>query len=302
MKTIRNLIIALAIVAFAGVANASPPQLGAFWSFNNSDDVDPITGAAQGIFSHQISDNSPFNDGFWDNTTDDLYPVNDTFNSPNPGELVDPSQYDGGTNPAGYGASIDVSDLVGDNGVTNDTQNNNWLSFQGTSTTGPIVGPDPTPFFGGSLAVTGQSNNGRTFTVEIDELFNAPVGEFWEITQISWAQRGTSSGFNQRNITAILEDGTRVAYETESGTLSSTWTGEFIDFQNGNSSYDNASTFGLSPLSEVVAVEFELLGTSTSNGNNRFDNIGIEVQAVPEPASIALFGLGGLAMLRRRRV
>ncbi len=297
MKIIISTLVVAATLAFAASTHAA--QLGAFWSFNNSDDVDPVTGAAQSIFSHQQADNPPFNDGFWNKASDELFPVNDTFNSPNPGTLVDSSQYDGGTNPAGYGASIDVSDLVGDNGVTNDTQNNNWLSFQGTTTTGPIQGPDPTPFFGGSLAITGSSNNGSTFTVEIDDLFNAPAGEQWSITRISWAQRGTSTGFNQRNVTAIQRDGTRVDYATESGTLSSTWTGEYVDFLNGGSSYTNIGT----SLDDVVAIEFELLGTSTTNGNNRFDNIGIEIESslIPEPASLALFGLGGLALLRRRR-
>jgi hypothetical protein len=42
-------------------------------------------------------------------------------------------------------------------------------------------------------------------------------------------------------------------------------------------------------------------GTIGSAGSFRVDDFTVNASAVPEPASLALLGLGGLALLRRRR-
>lgn len=56
---------------------------------------------------------------------------------------------------------------------------------------------------------------------------------------------------------------------------------------------------------EAGTVEFRFYGSgaTASVGRQQLDNVSLdgEVVAVPEPAAIALFGLAGLSMLRRRR-
>ncbi len=281
-----------ALVASMAVTGAAQAELGAFWNFNNTDNVNPITGAPTSSFFHQVGVNTPFDDGRWDNSNDLLLPVFDGFNN-DPGVLIDDAQIDASDPGFNYaGAHLDVSNLTGDNGVSNTSQNNNWLSFQGTTVNG-TAGPDPTPFAGGSLAITGSGNNNSYFDVVVTD----PT---YQIDSISWAQRGTSTGFNLREILVSTDGGATFSlYAQEIGTLSSNWTAEEIDFVNGGSptGYNSLNT----PLAGVDVVRFQLSGASSSNGNNRFDNIAIDVSVIPEPATMILLAAGGALMLVKRR-
>jgi len=248
----------IACLAIAGTTmSASAQELLAWWSFNNnnrSSDLLNETGDdfARVNFGHCIDNNDPFDDGHWDPATDRLYPVSDFFNFNSPGALIDPNGYDPGVgipDPANYGAWIDVNNLVGDN---SDTQNNNWLSFQGTDLNMPFGS-----FAGGSLAITGSDNNGSSFDIVADL-----TG--WANIQVSWAQRGTATGYNSR-IVSVSTDGVNFTpILTDLGSLSATF--EFRSASAGTL-LDNASN---------AIIRFTIDGATSSNGNNRFDNIVLE--------------------------
>lgn len=95
------------------------------------------------------------------------------------------------------------------------------------------------------------------------------------------------------------------AYElslvTDSGVVSSV-TGKSEDFDRGtfndvSTSFDNVgSTHSGSPLT----IRYTILGDA-NGGNADFDNVRVDASVIPEPATLALFGLGGLLVLLRRR-
>ncbi|MBK1831722.1 PEP-CTERM sorting domain-containing protein [Verrucomicrobiaceae bacterium R5-34] len=105
-------------------------------------------------------------------------------------------------------------------------------------------------------------------------------GSFW------WGADSTTASFNP-NLTShfslsIDSDGFDLTTTSQGGTVYST---------TGLPTYDSTSSF-----TDIVAFEF------TSAGNNAgiyLDNLVVET--VPEPSSAALLGLGGLALILRRR-
>lgn len=276
-----------ATVAVAGLATAAQADLLAWWSFNNTaNDNDLLNANGDGgsspsnQFRHMIDNNDPFDDGFYDDQNGRLFPVADTFNAPggNPGALVAPAGYDPGVgvpNAANYGAYIDVSGLAGDN-FTSGT-NDNWGSFGGTSANMPGGS-----FAGGSLSVTGSGNNNRSFSIVADL-------SGWQNISVSWAQRGTSTGYSTREVEVSTDGVNFTSIYAEAGVLGSSW---IVETAAAGNLLDGAS---------MAIIRFTLNGASSTNGNNRFDNIVLEGTVIPAPASLALAGLGGLVAARRRR-
>ncbi|NER85435.1 MAG: hypothetical protein F6K42_39285 [Leptolyngbya sp. SIO1D8] len=197
-----------------------------WWSFNNTNNDSDLLNStgddnARSNFGHLLDNNDPFDDGFYDPAVaisgltpqapgeDRLYPVQDAF-SGNPGELIfetDPGA--GIPDIANLGAYIDVTNLAGDNFATGTS--NNWGSFGGTDLNRPSG-----TFSGGSLSIVGSGNNGNFFDIEAD------LTGFDNI-DISWAQRGTSTGFNSREVSISTDGGTNfTTIYTDTGTLSST--------------------------------------------------------------------------------
>jgi len=163
-------------------------------------------------------------------------------------------------------------------------------SFGGT-TVGALAGVDA----GGSLSPQGGSDlGGGAFAnngMNID--FSVSTLGFSGIT-ISWAQRGTATGFTSREISFSSDGGANfIVVDTNTGALSSTFT---------QLTYDMTSVTALDENPNVV-FRIVLDGATGSTGNNRFDNILITA-AVPEPSTSALLlGALGLAFVlyRRRR-
>ncbi|MBE7382414.1 MAG: endonuclease/exonuclease/phosphatase family protein [Leptolyngbya sp. SIO1E4] len=236
-----------------------------WWSFNNTNNDSDLLNStgddnARDNFGHLLDNNDPFDDGFYDPATSisgvtpqapgegRLYPVQDSF-SGNPGALIfetDPGA--GIPNISDFGAYIDVTDLTGDNFATG--TGDNWGTFSGTGLNRPFG-----TFAGGSLSIVGSGNNGKFFDVEADL-----TG--FENIDISWAQRGTSTGFNSREVSVSTDGGTNfTTIYTDAGALSSTWEVETAD---AGSLLDNAAN---------AIIRFTVDGATSSGGNNRFDNL-----------------------------
>jgi hypothetical protein len=272
----KSTIAIAALLAVAGTASAQ--DLLAWWSFNNTNNDSDLLNStgddnARSNFGHMLDNNDAFDDGFYDGNTL-LYPVSDGFFI-NPGLLIaNPDPGPGFPNPSDYGAAINVSNLVGDN--FDSSTNNNWGSFSGTSSNRPDGGS----FGGGSLAITGEGNNGNSFVIEAD------LSSFEDI-ELSWVNRGTSTGFDSRVVDVSTDGVNWTQIYSDSGALTSSW------------SVESASAGDLLDFASTAFIRFTLDGATSTNGNNRFDNIVLE--GIPTPGTAALLGLAGLAGMRRRR-
>jgi hypothetical protein len=164
-------------------------------------------------------------------------------------------------------------------------------SFAGTTVNaqgGDVAGGSLSPEGGSSNGAGGFLNNGMAI------LYTVPTTGFEDI-KISWAQRGTSSGFSSRAFAYSTDGGTTftpVAYTGDTGVLSSTYAAVSIDL---------SSVTAVDNLPSVI-FQVTLSGATSSSGNNRFDNMLFEGTAVvPEPATLALGGIALLGVVAARR-
>lgn len=302
IKTTRNFRKAAALGAVAAVVAFTSPQaqaqdLLAWWSFNNSNNDSDLTNAngddnARSNFGHMLDNNHAFDDGWYDAdstlfgivpqdpTRRLLLPVQDSFTI-NPGALIsvtDPGV--GVPSLSGVGARIIADDLVGDNFASGTSDN--WGSFSGTGTNRPDGGT----FGGGTLSITGDGNNGSSFVIEAD------LGGDWEAIELTWANRGTSTGFASRIVDVSTDGVNWTQIYSDSGTLSSTFT---VESASAGTLLDGAST---------ALIRFTIDGATSTSGNNRFDNIQLlgtaATAAIPTPAAagMGMVALCGLAVRR----
>lgn len=116
---------------------------------------------------------------------------------------------------------------------------------------------------GGSLSpqgCSGETNNGMHIDIAVD-------ASGYEGLMVSWAQRGTSTGFDSRELSYSVDGGSSfTSFGVDSGALSSSW---------GVVSYDFSAIGALEGNSQVV-FRITLDGATSTSGNNRFDNILVE--------------------------
>lgn len=158
-------------------------------------------------------------------------------------------------------------------------------SFAGSTTN--AIAPD---IAGQSLAVQASSaesgaapfpNNGATLTISFS------MASFEDVFLTFVSQR-TSTGFNSN----------QVAYSTDG-----------VNYTDLGAAYTPASGFalltfdfsGLLDNAPTAFIRITLDGATSVGGNNRFDNIQLNATLVPAPGALALLGLGGLIVSRRRR-
>ncbi|HVP13398.1 MAG TPA: PEP-CTERM sorting domain-containing protein [Phycisphaerae bacterium] len=167
--------------------------------------------------------------------------------------------------------------LVGTNGGV---EGNNWGGYAGTTLN--AISPDTA---GDALSILGTSNNGKYFLLEFDDAMSSAT--------LTYATRGTATGYNTHNWEYSTDGGaTWNALSTHAAQQTSTWVVHTVALNN-----IFASTFG----AERNLLRITVTGATSTNGNNRFDNIQINgTNLFPEPATLVLLAIGGLALIRRR--
>ena len=162
--------------------------------------------------------------------------------------------------------------------------------FSGTAVNADAgIGMSTTTTGAAALAIANSSANGKSlvFLLNLTGLQNLTV---------SLAAQRTASGFTSQ-VWETSSDGTNwsswgsFTSGTAAGTLASSFANSGVLSLTGSSALDNAAT-------AYVRVTFT--GATSSTGNNRLDNIIFNADVVPTPGAVALLGLAGLVIRRRR--
>jgi hypothetical protein len=163
-------------------------------------------------------------------------------------------------------------------------------SFSGTTVNADAgIGLSTTTTGAAALAIANSSANGKSlaFLLNLTGLQNLTV---------SLAAQRTGTGFTSQ-VWETSSDGTNwstwgsFTSGTAAGTLASSFATSGVLSLTGTSALDNAAT-------AYVRVTFT--GATSSTGNNRLDNIIFNADVVPTPGAVALLGLAGLVIRRRR--
>ena len=142
---------------------------------------------------------------------------------------------------------------------------------------------------GGALAVqngTSGENNGKYVQFEV-----STVG--FEDVILSYATRGTSTGFNTHSWSYSVNGGGFIPLTSHAAQNTSTWVLHTADL-SAVAAADNVASL-------VIRLTFSGGSTTSSAGNNRYDNVQINATQIPTPGALALVGMGGLVAARRRR-
>ncbi len=152
---------------------------------------------------------------------------------------------------------------------------------------GDTLNAQPSFVAGGSLSPQGGPSNGNN-GMFID--LNVSLTGFEDIV-VSWAQRGTASGFTSRAFSYSTNGVDFTTFATDTGALSATWVLE---------SYDLSTIVALNDAASAT-FRITLNGASGATGNNRFDNLTVAGTPIPEPSAAAsILALIGVLALRRR--
>lgn len=183
------------------------------------------------------------------------------------------------------------------NGVTGKTGSGISLVDSGGNPTGAMLDfAAPSDSNGGTWNLSGASSN-----LVVPDLMNdyllAAFGHSGTIT-LSGLSSSTpydlyiySQGDSNNRITSLSVTGASV----ETGSNVNTRAGAAGSFVAG----DNYSVFSITPdANGVILIRFWGTGTDSRTEG---DINGIQITAIPEPASLSLVALGGLVFLRRRR-
>lgn len=127
---------------------------------------------------------------------------------------------------------------------------------------------------GGSLSPqvgAGNSNNGMHIVLEVDTTGYQDI-------QLSWAQRGTSTGFTSRTVEWSVDGSSYNTIAVDSGALGG-WQTRSYDVSDVSELNDNS----------VVYFRITLDGGSGTSGNNRFDNILVSGNLIDDVGRITVY-------------
>ena len=163
-------------------------------------------------------------------------------------------------------------------------------NFTGTTTNAQFGDPS-----GGALSPQGGADNGQGVLSNngMQILISSNTTGYTDIN-LSWAQRGTSTGFTSRAFEYSTNGGgsfTPLAFTGDTGALSATFTTVSPNLTGITALENNAN----------VVFRLTLSGATNSSGNNRFDNFVVQGTAIPEPATFGLLMVAGLAFAASRR-
>lgn len=162
------------------------------------------------------------------------------------------------------------------------------------------------PFANFSASADGTNPNvSVTDTLTMDLLANAGL-RFDSITLIT---NGTRTITGSPGVNSVQADGTIDVTGLTGDPFFGTDSYTFFDDQPAAGAAWSDSAMVTIPLGtqvtelNLLATQdlFAIAGDGTSQITATFEIVGVAVSLVPEPSAIALLGLGGLALLRRRR-
>jgi hypothetical protein len=190
---------------------------------------------------------------------------------------------------SGAGSISLANGLILNSAAANAAANGNVGSFGGSTlggVSGEVAGQalSITAGIAGAGSAPFAANGGQV-------IFSIDASSVVSGLTMSYATRGTATGFNAQNWAYSTDNGsTWIPTTTYSGALTSTFVLRTVALPATGAAYGNSN----------LLVRLTVAGATNASGNNRIDNVLIE-GVVPTPASAAILGLGGLVAARRRR-